>query len=354
MPLRSRHPRGFTLVELLVAIAIIAVLTGLLVPAVQRVREAANHAACANNLHQIALADARYRQQFGVYAPNLQAMANSDLVGTELVTGEVRGYHITYALTPTGFSATGTPDKPGVTGAENFSINQTNILSITANATALLDQSHNNANWAARGAISTLESMGGITDGTAQNDINNTDTAPKIFNQIDSTHSGGVSWGDVKSFTSAVPAVQNFLNTLDTLYDVSGNDIADSPKISLWNAVNGPMKCATDVTRNLTITVGKPQPQGLAYSVPYSVFNPTSAPAAKGPIRFAITGLNLTRDALVGGDGGTICNTPGLPYIIAQTGDLAPGASIAGTLLINYTGPIDTIGMHVLSNPFAP
>lgn len=88
---KTNSPAAFTLVELLVVVAIIGILIGMLLPAVQQVREAARRASCLNNIRQLALSAHLFHDSKNRFPPS--AVGGED---ETIGFGPARGGYITW------------------------------------------------------------------------------------------------------------------------------------------------------------------------------------------------------------------------------------------------------------------
>src|SRR6516165_3725637 len=102
---RRRGRQGFTLIELLVVISIIAILVGLLLPAVNSAREAGRRAQCQSNMHNLSLAVLGYVTSNNAFPP--AGVFGEDPLNTPFLTDPSKGA-IT-AWMPGGTGSVGQP-----------------------------------------------------------------------------------------------------------------------------------------------------------------------------------------------------------------------------------------------------
>jgi prepilin-type N-terminal cleavage/methylation domain-containing protein len=131
--LRKPQQKGFTLVELVVVIAIIAILIGLLLPAVQKVREAANEGHCTVKLRRIASAQKAFFQTHGTYSGSFDELgltAEFPCSDPACSSRQNQGYLYELVLDPSGgiWRAIGKPAAVGKTGSTTFTIDQSEVL----------------------------------------------------------------------------------------------------------------------------------------------------------------------------------------------------------------------------------
>ncbi len=126
--LRAR--RGFSLIELLIVIAIILIIAAIAAPKLNVARMQAQEMAAVSTFKTLHVAQTSYYSQFGKYAESLAQLgppaggaasaAAADLIGADLASGQKSGYVFTLSASKEGYAITAVPQTFGQTGRRTF------------------------------------------------------------------------------------------------------------------------------------------------------------------------------------------------------------------------------------------
>lgn len=127
---RERRQSGFSLIELLIVIAIILIILAIAVPKLGSARMQAQEMAALRHIETIHTAETQYFSQFGRYATTLAELGPptsgaagqqaADLIPGDLASGDKGGYLFTLTGTPTGYTISAVPKVFNSTGRRTF------------------------------------------------------------------------------------------------------------------------------------------------------------------------------------------------------------------------------------------
>ena len=132
---QNRKRRGFSLIELMIVIAIILIIATIALPKLNRAKMYAHETAAIKTMQTIHTAQTQYQSQFGKFAASLVELGPpqsgqpgpqaADLIDNNLASGEKSGYKYTVTGNPAGYVISAVPVSYNSTGSRTFYSDQT-------------------------------------------------------------------------------------------------------------------------------------------------------------------------------------------------------------------------------------
>jgi type IV pilus assembly protein PilA len=134
----KRRLQGFTLVEVMIVVAIIVLIAAIAIPGILRSRLNANEAAAVASVKTISWAATTYRTQNPGYPANLSDLAAAvpAYIDRVLGSGTKQGYTFVLEGSANYYNVSAVPVTPNVTGVRTFFVDAAGIIRATANGTA--------------------------------------------------------------------------------------------------------------------------------------------------------------------------------------------------------------------------
>ena len=146
--------KGFSLIELLIVVAIILIIAAIAIPNLLRSKMAANEASAVGSMRTINTACVGYSTTYGGYPAGLSNLGpltpatstSADLIDSVLASGTKSGYTFTYAGVAVAgvvqtYGLTATPVTVGTTGQRGFFTDQSGVIRSDPSGTATVASS---------------------------------------------------------------------------------------------------------------------------------------------------------------------------------------------------------------------